>query len=45
MADLNADKLQTSAEEIGGLAVPTDVTDEAAIQALVAKTEAELGAR
>ena len=43
MADLNADKLQASAKEIGGLAVPTDVADEADIQALVAKTEAELG--
>lgn len=43
MADLNAEKLETSAKEVGGLSVPTDVTDEAAIQALVAKTEAELG--
>jgi NAD(P)-dependent dehydrogenase (short-subunit alcohol dehydrogenase family) len=43
MADLQADLLQTRAAEIGGLAVPTDVTDEAAIQALVDKAEAELG--
>jgi len=43
MADLHADQLKAKAAEIGGLAVPTDVTDEAAIQALVAKTEAEIG--
>lgn len=43
MADLQADLLQASAAEIGGLAVPTDVSDEEAVQALVAKAEAELG--
>lgn len=43
MADLQADMLQSAAAEIGGLAVPTDVTDEAAITALVDKAEAELG--
>lgn len=43
MADLQAELLQTCAGEIGGLAVPTDVSDEAAIQALVAKAEAALG--
>ena len=43
MADLQAETLQTQAAAIGGLAVPTDVTDEAAIAALVARAEAELG--
>lgn len=43
MADLQADALQAAAAEVGGLAVPTDVTDEAAIQALVDGAEAELG--
>jgi len=43
MADLNADKLAASAAEIGGLAVPTDVTDEAAVMALVDKAEADIG--
>lgn len=43
MADLQADKLKACAAEIGGLAVPTDVSNEAAIQSLVDKAEAELG--
>lgn len=43
MADLNGDLLAGRADEIGGLAVPTDVADAAAIQALVDKAEAELG--
>ncbi len=43
MADLQAEALQARAAEIGGLAVPCDVTDEAAIQALIEKAEAELG--
>lgn len=43
MADLNGERLKASADEIGGLAIPTDVSDEAAIQALIDKTEAELG--
>ncbi len=43
MADLQADMLAASAGKIGGLAVPTDVTDEAAIVALLDKAEAELG--
>ncbi len=43
MADLRPEQLQERAAEIGGLAIPTDVTDEAAVQALVDKAEAEIG--
>lgn len=43
MADLQAEPLAAAADQIGGLAVPTDVADEASIQALVARTEAEIG--
>ena len=43
MADLNPEPLTAKAAEIGGLAVPTDVTDEAAVLALVDRAEAELG--
>lgn len=43
MADLFDEPLKTRAAEIGGLAVPTDVTDEAAVQALAATAERELG--
>ena len=43
MADLHADMVRASAAEIGGLAVPTDVTDESAVQALVETTETSLG--
>lgn len=43
MADLNPENLKTKASEIGGLAVPTDVSDEAAVIALVDKAEAEIG--
>jgi len=43
MADLNGSALTAKAAEIGGLAVPTDVTDEAAVLALVDRAEAELG--
>ena len=43
MADLQADALQAHAATIGGLAVPTDVTDEAAISALFEQAEGELG--
>jgi NAD(P)-dependent dehydrogenase (short-subunit alcohol dehydrogenase family) len=43
MADMQADMLRTRAAEIGGLAVPTDVTDETAVQNLLEKAEAELG--
>ena len=45
MADLQADALQAHAVTIGGLAVPTDVTDEAAISALFEQAEGELGRR
>lgn len=43
MADLQEDPLKSRAAEIGGLAVPTDVTDETAVQALVAETERRIG--
>lgn len=43
MADLNAEPLAARAAEIGGRAMPTDVADEAAVQALVDRTEAEIG--
>lgn len=43
MADLRPDQLRERAAEIGGRAVPTDVTDEAAVQALVDTAEAEIG--
>ena len=43
MADLDGGALDAKAAEIGGLAVPTDVTDEAAVLALVDRAEAELG--
>lgn len=43
LADLNADKLTSVANEIGGLGVPTDVSKEADIQALIAAAEAKFG--
>ncbi|MFO1027773.1 MAG: SDR family oxidoreductase [Acetobacteraceae bacterium] len=43
LADLNAEKLAKVAGEIGGLAVPTDVSKEADIQALIAAAEAKFG--
>ncbi len=43
MADLQTEMLQARAAEIGGLAVPTGVSDEMAIQALVEKAESMLG--
>ena len=43
IADVNAEKLAKVAGEIGALAVPTDVSNEAAIQALIAATEAKFG--
>jgi NAD(P)-dependent dehydrogenase (short-subunit alcohol dehydrogenase family) len=43
VADLNADKLAKVAADIGGLAVPTDVSRESDIKALVAATEARFG--
>ncbi len=43
IADMQGDALQTVADEIGALAMVTDVSREGDIQALVAKTEAELG--
>jgi NAD(P)-dependent dehydrogenase (short-subunit alcohol dehydrogenase family) len=43
MADLQADALKTAAAEIGGIAIPTDVTNEAAVAALVDRAEEEFG--
>ncbi len=43
VADLNAEKLAKVADDIGGLAVPTDVSQESAIQALIATAEAKYG--
>ena len=43
VADMNADKLAKVAAEIGALAVPTDVSQEADIKALVAAAEAKFG--
>ena len=40
VADLAAEKLAKVASEINGLAVPTDVSKEADIQALIAASEA-----
>jgi NAD(P)-dependent dehydrogenase (short-subunit alcohol dehydrogenase family) len=43
MADLNPQLLDERAQSIGALAVPTDVADEDAVHALVARAEADLG--
>lgn len=43
VADLQEDKLAAVAEEVGGLAVPSDVSKEADIQNLVARAEAAHG--
>jgi NAD(P)-dependent dehydrogenase (short-subunit alcohol dehydrogenase family) len=45
VADLktSGDKLESVARDIGGLAVPTDVSNEAEIKALVAAAEAKYG--
>ena len=43
VAGLQPDLLGGVAAEIGGLAVPCDVTDEAAIRALVARVERDVG--
>jgi NAD(P)-dependent dehydrogenase (short-subunit alcohol dehydrogenase family) len=43
VADLNAEKLAKVASDIGGLAVPTDVSKETDIQALIAAAEAKYG--
>lgn len=43
VADLAAEKLAKVAADIGGLAVPTDVSKEADIQALIAAAEAKYG--
>ncbi len=43
IADMNAAKLQAVADDIGALAVPTDVSQEADIQALIAAAEAKFG--
>ena len=41
--DVNADGVSKVADEIGGLAIPCDISDEAAVNALVEETERELG--
>ncbi len=43
IADLNAEKLAAVAADIGALAVPTDVSKEADIKALIAAAEAKFG--
>ena len=43
VADLNAERLARVAGEIGGLAVPTDVSRESDIKALIAAAEAKYG--
>lgn len=43
LADLNADGLAAVADEVGGLAVPTDVSNEAAVQALIKAAESDCG--
>src|SRR5262249_52668913 len=43
VADLSADKLAKVAADINGLAVPTDVSKEADIKALIAAAEAKYG--
>lgn len=43
VADLAVEKLTKVAEDIGALAVPTDVSNEAAIKALIATAEAKFG--
>ena len=44
VADLQGGPLRAVADEIGGLAVPCDVTDERAVQALAAAAEERFGA-
>ena len=43
VADLSGDKLAAVARDIGGLAVPTDVGQEAAVKALIAAAESKYG--
>ncbi|MEV0646514.1 SDR family NAD(P)-dependent oxidoreductase [Phytomonospora sp. NPDC050363] len=43
MLDLDAEALAATAVEVGGLAIPTDVSDEGAVAAAVERTVAELG--
>ena len=43
IADLNADRLAKVASDIDALAVPTDVSQESDIKALIAKAEARFG--
>ena len=43
VADLNGDAAAAVADEIGGLAIGCDVSNEAAINDLVARTEADVG--
>ena len=43
IADLNGEAAEALASELGGQGVTLDVTDEAGIRAMVARTEAEFG--
>ena len=43
VADINADGARTVASEIDALAIPCDISSEAAVNELVARTESELG--
>ena len=43
MIDISADRLAEAAAEIGGLAIPCDVTDEAAVQDAIARIALEFG--
>ena len=43
VVDLNADQADAVAAEVGGIAIPTDVSDEAAVNAMVARCEREVG--
>jgi len=43
IADLNGERAEQVAAEVGGVARATDVTDEAAVRTLIEETERELG--
>ena len=43
VVDINADGARQVAEEVGGLAIPCDISDEAAVNDLVNETERQLG--
>ena len=43
VADLNADGAERLAAEVGGVSAPVDVTDAAAVEALIDRVEADVG--